>query len=608
MSLAIRRTLKNENAGVCCLCKELGKTSISISYCVECQENLCETCKNIHRVSKLSKHHSIIDRQNTFMENEHTKELFKLLSKYTHCTEHEGKLLEFYCKEDNMFLCLTCYLSHIKNCKHVLEIKQICAHEESIRRKIGNLKDDTLKLSRFAEQITDTLTAAKDVEQRESVDINARLQEIRTTVVKLTDSLEDSVQSQHRTILKQNRIQRSKLTDKLWATRDKLEMNLSLIERLLIIGSNRQLFVAFHKLTQELQQHEGHIIEGCKSYKTSVCKIAESDILSELLSMNMNDTERLVKVECQEYSPDFPVYKAARWYTTENLETKTVLGRCDQHYGPLYTCLLYVTNNTILLIDSRYGQCYLTNEQCDIIASSNFMPNGSEDVDFKRMPSSATVLHSGEIAISLPEEKKIYLVNSENLTKHAHINTTHKARSIHGLTNGDIAVAWDEPVAFGIISSETSISQWQLPDRLKIKEKVYFTEDTSGRPFTQFDYMAVDDWRSCVVQSSKEDPAVYCFDFKGNPKFCYKNPDLVQPNGIAIDKQGFIYICEEKNSSIHVVSDRGVLVQIIKEDCPARPLAIGFDVDRQRFAVSNSGLGFAGHNISFFRIMNMETQ
>ena len=319
------------------------------------------------------------------------------------------------------------------------------------------------------------------------------------------------------------------------------------------------------------------------------------------MSLNMNDVERLAKVEAQECSPDFPMYKRLSMNNVEYLETKTVKECQAYEYGPLYTCILYLTSN-ILLIDSRHGLCYLIDEQYDLTATRNFMPDESEDVDFKRTPSSATVLLSGDIAISVPEEKKIYLVNSESLTKLAHVNTKYKARVIHGLNNGDIAVAWDEPVAFGIISSTTCHTQWQLPNRLRVIEKVYITEDKNGRPFNHFDSIAVDDWRSCVVQSSNGDSSVYCFDFEGNPKFCYKNPDLVQPNGLAVDKNGFLYICDGETSCIHMLNADGVLVQMIKEGCPASPLAIAIAPDGQRFAISNSGFGFAGCDISFFHM------
>ena len=223
---------ENESESICDICKELGKSSNSVSVCMECQEKLCETCQNIHRVSKLSKNHTVLDIENTLEGGDYSNNFFKLLSKYTHCTEHEGKLIEFYCKEDKLLLCLVCYLSHIKYCKNILEIEQICDKKDDYRRNVVNLKGDTLSLSRFAKQINHTLQTIKGNQEKESTDMSARLQNIRTTVNKLIDSLEDSIQSQHRAILKQSQFQGSEFKDKFSETKDKLDMNITVIEKL----------------------------------------------------------------------------------------------------------------------------------------------------------------------------------------------------------------------------------------------------------------------------------------------------------------------------------------------------------------------------------------
>ena len=595
---------KNESETVCSICKALGKTSISISYCVECQEKLCDMCKNIHRVSKLSKHHTVFDIDNILDGGIHSNDNFKCLSKYTLCTEHEAKL-EFYCKVDDLFLCLMCYPTHVKQCKNIQEIEPLSCRQENSREALKILKDDILKLSRYATQITDTLKVVRDNQRKESADINTRLTNIRTTVINVIDRLEDSVLSRHRALLKQDQFRRTELEDKLCEIGKDLKRKVSLIEKLLKVGSEFQFVVASHRIMSELNEDEKLILEGCDTYKTSIFKITESNTIRELLSVDVNDIEHLANVESKECRPEFPKYKSMSWFNAEFVEIQSVLGSKDYQYGPLFTSILFLPNNNILLIDSRHGVCNAIDENSVITGTKKFMPVENEEVDFEQMPSSATVLQSGEIAISVPEEKRIYLVDSVNFTNLAHVNTKYKPKFIHGLTNGDIAVAWDEPVAFGIISSKMTISQWRLPERLRVLEKVHFTQDKSGRNLNHFESMAIDNWRSCVVQSSTEDSAVYCFDFEGTPKFCYQNHDLAQPNGLAIDENGYIFICEGKTSCIHVLNYDGVLMQIIQERCPASPLAIGIDTDSRRFAVSNSGFGFAGRDITYFRILTM---
>ena len=318
-----------------------------------------------------------------------------------------------------------------------------------------------------------------------------------------------------------------------------------MIEKVLAIGSERQIHVVLHKLKQDFKSLEKRVLERCGSYQCVELFLVESETLNKMLPININDTDTLFQIESVESDFKFPRYNdrmVHNSFAIHILETKPIKGSGDAHYGPIYSCLLYVNNTSFLLIDNRFGHCCLVNANFNIVASCNFMPNPSQEVDFKRMPFSATVMQDGLIAVSVPEEKKIYLVclSAECLTKMAYVATKYKPKALHGLRNGDIAVAWDDPVAFGIISPQ-QISQWLLPDRATAIEKVYFTEDKNGRQLSQFEYMAVDETRSHVVQSSSDDSAIYVFDLEGNPKFCYKNPDLNKPQGVAIDKRGNIW-------------------------------------------------------------------
>ena len=127
---------------------------------------------------------------------------------------------------------------------------------------------------------------------------------------------------------------------------------------------------------------------------------------------------------------------------------------------------------------------------------------------------------------------------------------------------------------------------FQYEGGLAYREKVYFTEDTTGRKFKSFQFMAVDEKRGHVIQPCTEDVAVYCFDMDGNHVFCYKNDDLKDPGGVAIDNDGNIFISEYIKNSIHIVSADGIGITIIKEGCPEGPLALEYDKTKSEFAVT----------------------
>ena len=205
----------------------------------------------------------------------------------------------------------------------------------------------------------------------------------------------------------------------------------------------------------------------------------------------------------------------------------------------------------------------------------------------------ATYMGDNIIAVSIASHKTIvFLTCDGELTEKVKVICEYVPKALCALSNGDIAVAWDEPIAFGIISCQVWKGKgkvFQSVGGMGYCEKVYFREDNSGRKFKSFPFMAVDEKRSHVIQPCTVDNAVYCFDIEGNHVFRYKNDDLPDPGGVALDCEGNIYICESSLSTIHIVSSDGVVITIIEEGCLQKPLAIGYDKGNNVFAVTVYG-------------------
>lgn len=150
-------------------------------------------------------------------------------------------------------------------------------------------------------------------------------------------------------------------------------------------------------------------------------------------------------------------------------------------------------------------------------------------------------------------------------------------QSIHGIYGGEIAVAWKDPVAFGIISTEEQATA-----------KVYFCRDKSGRKLRWFNYIAVDKLRNHVIQPCALDRAIYCFDFDAFPQFKYTSSVLSYPGDVSLDGDGNIYAFDYWQANIHVISPTGTAIRIIREECPSLPRAISFHKDGKQFVVANA--------------------
>ena len=94
---------------------------------------------------------------------------------------------------------------------------------------------------------------------------------------------------------------------------------------------------------------------------------------------------------------------------------------------------------------------------------------------------------------------------------------------------------------------------------------------------------------------------MYCFDFHGNPKFKYTKPELKDPRGVAVDRDGNIFVCDASVNVIHVISPTGDGSRLIRDECYGRPLAIAFNKDGDTCVViSNSEKHTMA--LTFFRV------
>lgn len=80
--------------------------------------------------------------------------------------------------------------------------------------------------------------------------------------------------------------------------------------------------------------------------------------------------------------------------------------------APEYTGMVALSNNHLILVDSRNGLIYHVSEDIKhIVEVFDFMTINTNKTKETRKPYSATDTKNGMVAISLPSQKKIYFVS-----------------------------------------------------------------------------------------------------------------------------------------------------------------------------------------------------
>ena len=585
-----QRNGRKEHDG-CASCKSLGRESKPTIFCLDCLEKLCQFCTESRHTYKPIKHHKYIDIEKAFKNDDGAKTI-SMLSEYLDptCDSHPDEAINYYCKDNEVFCCGSCRLTDHKKCNSVLKVKEL-VEEESAKWEKKYMNDLISNLSKYAEKVVKTIESCATDYKKQVEEIGRNFKEMRTKINQIMDSLDEAINDQARAMAKQHAQKTTDVTDSLKEMIGDLHVYKGLTETTEAYGSKIHQCIISKKLMYKMRDQESAILDTTRAFRFTELSLKPHSSLLEILQIGLNDTHKLAYVEEQAVYNRLPTYDGASLLEYDKIKKtcdKLVQENYKGEYSPYYSSLVYLPNNHFVLIDTRNdeGHCILAQGDGTVVASRDFK-YCSDTSTGSIKPYCATVIKNGEIAVSIPEKKKICIISADKQLKSTFTGSTkYKPKAIHGLRTGNIAVAFDDQVAFGIILFD------DIPEPTE-KIHVYFSHDKEGRELKNFDYMAIDENRSHVIQPCTTDRAVYCFDFNGNPKFKYKIKDNFNPRGVAVDGYGSIFVCDYSynNHAIHVISPTGNAVRVIQksEGCPGYPLSIGFKKNGEEFAVTKSG-------------------
>jgi len=94
--------------------------NVASVYCVECQMKLCQNCKRVHRKSKLTRSHRLVD-----IGDKMSVESLCQSMPPSYCDQHSDKKLEIYCFDCKLVICMMCYFKSHKDhkCSDVNEVE-----------------------------------------------------------------------------------------------------------------------------------------------------------------------------------------------------------------------------------------------------------------------------------------------------------------------------------------------------------------------------------------------------------------------------------------------------------------------------------------------------
>ncbi|KAJ8311627.1 hypothetical protein KUTeg_010982 [Tegillarca granosa] len=273
---------------LCDPCKAIDDAP-AVSWCVDCNEAMCQNCTSVHKRQKMSRDHVLkkIDEMQTK----------PLITSLQMCENHKGKSVEAFCSDHNQPCCATCVAIHHRKCDHVTTL-------EEAARGILKSKDLSELLQRLKDTSTINQTLIKD--KRENIKaledqkarIEKELQNARQRVIENFDK-------QHSTFMRtfsqkhNTKIQEMTVSIKEIENRDKAIQNCTnLIEVCMTRSSETRVFLEMKKVIQKEEEQ----IKALEQIQTKHKRIDYDFKLDKDLDKLVNDFETVGEVDIMENS------------------------------------------------------------------------------------------------------------------------------------------------------------------------------------------------------------------------------------------------------------------------------------------------------------------
>ena len=186
-------------------CDVCGGTESVAWFCKTCSGSLCDTCKDTHKTTAISRKHLVIPRTQSVVRTHGPAKIAQ------ECPRHKGKELSAYCKACNDACCIQCLADDHQNHK-------FCPIDEAYLNAEKRLNSYINKLDVFVRKELEELATIteQDIETHENkvskvkTEVNAFRQEVKDTVDNAFDALIDSI--------KKNKRRKKKIFIRNWRT------------------------------------------------------------------------------------------------------------------------------------------------------------------------------------------------------------------------------------------------------------------------------------------------------------------------------------------------------------------------------------------------------
>ncbi|KAH3810575.1 hypothetical protein DPMN_138968 [Dreissena polymorpha] len=568
MASIIFRDSNGDNAGdfigestvtqSCEPCMKTNKSKTATVFCKECDEYMCDTCKNPHTTYKTDQHTLV-----NFLDKKSAPVMIDMKG-INKCNEH-GRDIEFFCQDHSKLCCSSCVLIHRK-CGQVDEIANV---SRQTRPELQALKQSLIKLQSEADDII------ADCKQSETV-LNKSIEKMSLEVDAMRDrmiQLFEVAKKKFITEANEFRTAESKRIGNRRETSSKVKEDICTVLSMCCIvlerGTPSQRYIYSELIkekrnTMESNIHDQRKIKVAPTVIVSFSKELTSfhEVGSNIIQLNY-DGNKTVKTS-RIGLPSQP-----RQFTMELLVSMDLPKTGDDHMEPCLSGLDFLPDGRLVAVDNHNDKCVVLNDQLQRLG---------KPYKFKIRPLGVVCTSHGALCVTFGSKKVVLLlsVSKDNVIKLTRkIKTSSEFDSVCCMSPYHMVVSTrDDSRHARMLSVDGVESDFN---------KLVFAKKTYKAHGSKCTYIQS---KNTLVLTDRKAHTVYLYDTLMGTFRAVTNEDIHIPIGACVGPGDTVLVCSASKHSIVHMSVKGEIIGTYPVDMRF-PNSICVSKDGSSLAMSN---------------------
>ncbi|KAK3576099.1 hypothetical protein CHS0354_032223, partial [Potamilus streckersoni] len=526
----------------CDLCLKRKKETPAVFYCRECKKSMCAMCQEYHDDISACNKENILNLNTGSNLNDIPIDLSFLEM----CSKHSNERIKFFCKDHNSIFCSTCGFLEHRKCETIITLDDmITTFGISVKSKEAetNLKTCHNNLKQLASVVTgniDTLNKDRNVITKQILSLVANFD---AKLKKLEDNLTSILGASQKAEEVNLKSQKTKVLSLMTENEtDQIQFDLVMAH-----GSEVKKIIMLHKLNQNHERYFHTVTElqkdsTCVRMTFNVDKIF-NELVNKLCTLGkINILRTNVSIStCLTLTKNTDNNHSGPLATIQNdLKVKKLSEIYVKIAGDKYIC--YITDivqlpDSILFVD--HGNFKIK------IFSNNFKYRNC--LSLEEGPWSACAMSDTEVAVSLPYQKTIYIMDvTDKIQKSKEIKTKLRCWGLATLRDKLVISTWTDQDCILILDKKgTEIKRIQpkhYEGNQLIRPSLITTNLSKGITYVYY---------HCGNN-------IVAYNSSWEVLFVYTHEDIDGKGGLDTDKDGNVYICGSRG--IHQVSADGSFI------------------------------------------------